>query len=207
LTTAYIVTHSEATHHVDGIVGGWHDSALTALGHRQAEAIANVLLERIEGRPTLYSSDLTRTRQTADAIATAFGVDVELSADLREASCGVAEGKPHRWLQERIVLPPNDGNRLDHRICEGAETRRETGARIYQFVDALLADPPTETIIVTHGFAMSFVVFAWLGIPIEHLQFARLPAQSGSITTVEWSDDWGDRNVLKLNETDHLATA
>jgi hypothetical protein len=52
---------------------------------------------------------------------------------------------------------------------------------------------------------MSFVVFAWLQIPLECLGFARLPAQSGSITTVNWSEDFGDRNVLKLNDTDHLA--
>lgn len=30
----YVVAHPEATHHVDGVVGGWHDSDLTAQGRR-----------------------------------------------------------------------------------------------------------------------------------------------------------------------------
>lgn len=32
----YVVTHTEATHHVDNIVGGWHDSQLTPNGKRAA---------------------------------------------------------------------------------------------------------------------------------------------------------------------------
>jgi probable phosphoglycerate mutase len=31
----YLVTHPEAQHHLDGIVGGWHDSDLTARGRLQ----------------------------------------------------------------------------------------------------------------------------------------------------------------------------
>jgi hypothetical protein len=42
----YIVTHAEATHHVDGLVGGWFDSDLTERGCLQAEAIAASLAAR-----------------------------------------------------------------------------------------------------------------------------------------------------------------
>lgn len=45
-----VVTHPEATHHVDGVVGGWHDSELTAQGRRQAEAIAQTLGRQLAGR-------------------------------------------------------------------------------------------------------------------------------------------------------------
>ncbi len=43
MTCIYLVTHAEATHHVDDIVGGWFDSALTERGHAQAQATAQVL--------------------------------------------------------------------------------------------------------------------------------------------------------------------
>ena len=32
MTRVFLVTHTEATHHVDGLVGGWFDSELTARG-------------------------------------------------------------------------------------------------------------------------------------------------------------------------------
>ncbi|SFJ45631.1 probable phosphoglycerate mutase [Nocardioides psychrotolerans] len=42
-----MVTHPEATHHVEGLVGGWFDSDLTARGHAEAELVAQALGERI----------------------------------------------------------------------------------------------------------------------------------------------------------------
>ncbi|WP_272948883.1 histidine phosphatase family protein [Kribbella capetownensis] len=81
----YLVTHPEAQHHVDGIVGGWHDSELTARGHHQAESIAEVLASRIGSRPVeVYSSDLRRASQAAEQIARRFSVEVRTDARLRE---------------------------------------------------------------------------------------------------------------------------
>ena len=49
----YLVAHGEAQHHVQGLVGGWYDSDLTELGHRQAQAIAGRLAERLAGAPSV----------------------------------------------------------------------------------------------------------------------------------------------------------
>lgn len=205
MPTLYVVTHAEATHHVEGRVGGWYDSELTALGHRHAESVATALRSRVNETPRIYTSDLKRALQTATPIAKVFSIDAILSPDLREAGCGVAEGKPTPWLEERIVLPPREGNRLDHRICEGAETRREVAARIYPFVDHVFASASDTVIIVTHGFALTFVISASLGIPLESLAHARYSAAPGSITTLEVDPEWGDRKLLSFNETSHLA--
>ncbi|MFI9771920.1 histidine phosphatase family protein [Streptomyces sp. NPDC052415] len=43
MRTLYVVTHPEATHHVEGVVGGWHDSQLTPVGVRAAVSIAQAL--------------------------------------------------------------------------------------------------------------------------------------------------------------------
>ena len=39
MRTIHVVTHPEATHHVEGRVGGWYDSDLTAVGKRDAAAV------------------------------------------------------------------------------------------------------------------------------------------------------------------------
>jgi probable phosphoglycerate mutase len=200
----YAVTHAEATHHVERRVGGWYDSELTPLGHSHAESIARELRSRLEGTPSIYTSDLKRAVQTAEPIADIFSAEPTLVSELREASCGVAEGKSSLWLEERIVLPPRQGNRLDHRICEGAETRREVATRIYQFIDRLIESTPDTAVVVTHGFALTFVISAWLGVPIESLGSARYGAASGSLTMLEIDPEWGDRKLVSFNETTHL---
>lgn len=39
----YVVTHPEATHHIEDRVGGWFDSELTGEGHVHAARIAEAL--------------------------------------------------------------------------------------------------------------------------------------------------------------------
>ena len=104
----YVVAHPEATHHVEGTVGGWHDSELTERGHAQAAAVAARLRELVplDADVEVFSSDLRRTVQTAVPIAELFGVTPTLMPDLREKSYGLAGGRPQVWLDERFVPPP-----------------------------------------------------------------------------------------------------
>lgn len=93
MRTLYVVTHPEATHHVEGVVGGWHDSQLTPGGVRAAATIAQALRARIpDGADVeLFSSDLQRTLRTANEVAEVFGVKPVLDRRLREKSYGEAE--------------------------------------------------------------------------------------------------------------------
>jgi probable phosphoglycerate mutase len=95
MRSIYVVTHPEATHHVEGVVGGWHDSGLTPVGRRAALSIAQALRTEIpDGTEVeLFSSDLQRTRRTAEEMAELFGVEPTLDRRLREKSYGEAGGK------------------------------------------------------------------------------------------------------------------
>lgn len=139
----YLVTHAEAQHHVDGVVGGWHDSELTARGRLQSDRIAEVLANRIGSHPVeVYSSDLRRASQTAERIARRFAVDVQLDARLRERSNGEADGRPQAWLAERRVPLPEYGDRPRHHDGPaGAETRLALVERLYPALDDILARP------------------------------------------------------------------
>lgn len=130
----YIVTHPEATHHVDGVVGGWFDSDLTERGSIQAEAIAASLATRIRGTSVeVFSSDLLRSRRAAETIAKRLGTSVTIDRDLREKSYGEAEGKDQSWLKERSIPLPEFGERLRHdEGIAGAETRMDLAIRAYR---------------------------------------------------------------------------
>ncbi len=203
MTTVYLVTHTESTHHLDDLVGGWFDSELTERGQRQAQAVAAALAQRCP-RALVYSSDLARATQTAAPIAAAYSVPVSMSADLRELSCGIAEGRPQSWLDARIQFPPGDASRIDHRIIEGAESRRDVAVRTARFVSGLLDPAPDTAVVVTHGFAASFVVAAWLGMPTEAAAYVEFEFSPGGITTLEMHKPWGNRTLSALNDTWHL---
>lgn len=206
MKTLYVVTHPQSVHHVEGRVGGWYDTGLTDLGHRQAEAIATRLTDLCAGRASgLISSDLLRCSETADIIGRQLKLTPRLTPDLREMSCGVAEGKPQAWLDTRRLPVPEEGGLDDTGGIQGAETRRQTGTRIYRAMDAILADPAECQILVTHGFALTFVIAWWIGMPIDSLGRVNFPVKSGSITHLAENAQWKSRAVVALGETAHLA--
>ena len=194
----FVVTHAQSEHHVQGVVGGWHDSELTELGHRQADAIAARIAELVAAaRARLYTSDLRRAVQTADPIAARLGVAARLMPDLREKSFGVAGGRPNAWLDQCWVPAGSDGDRLDHdEEIEGAETRRELLSRVYRAMDEILADPGERAIIVTHGFALTFVIAAWFRLPIEAAGWIGFRPNAGGITHLQQDERFGDRAHL-----------
>jgi probable phosphoglycerate mutase len=203
--TLHVVTHPQATHHVDGLVGGWYDSDLTPAGTEAAGRIAVALRTEIPADATveLYSSDLKRTKQTADVIGERFGLDPVLDARLRESRFGEAEGHPQsRW--DELFIPPADGDPMAHRVIPGAESKAELAQRMYAALDDLVGRPCEHQIVVTHGYAFSFLVAAWIKMPLEALGYALFKAPSGSITTLHEDDRYRGRLVLRLGDTRHL---
>ncbi|RDE10664.1 histidine phosphatase family protein [Pelagibacterium lacus] len=202
----FVVTHTEAAHHLENRVGGWFDSDLTHRGLQEAEAIAERLASLIgSGAVEIYSSDLRRASQTAAAIARRLGQTVQETSALREISYGVAGGKPQAWLDARYTPAPDD-NRLD---CDGgidgAETRRDVARRVFPFIDGVVRRRCEKQIIVTHGFTLSMVIAAWMKIPIDATGFLAFPAKSGSITHLRQDDFFRNRAVLFIGDRAHLS--
>jgi len=203
----YVVTHAQSKHHAEGLVGGWYDSGLTELGLRQASGIGQRIRELIpeDVSVELYASDLMRAYQTADPIARLMGVPIQTTADLREKSYGEAEGKPQIWLDERFVFPPKVGNRMDHwEGINGAETRRDIAKRIYRAMDRIVASLCSQQVIVTHGFALTFVVAAWIKMPLDNAGHIAVKPTSGGITHLFEDDVSYNRSIVSINETFHL---
>lgn len=217
----FVVTHPEATHHVDGLVGGWFDSALTERGLHAAERIAKSLqsdfgLGSVDGagdgaRPSagvrIVSSDLLRTRQTAEVIADALGVPVELERGLREKSYGVAEGRPQSWLDERFITPPSVGERMDHdEGIDGSETKLEWFTRVYAAMERLeestaaAAEDSLDLVIVTHGGSATPVIASWMRIPLTACAYAAFRVGSGSITVLTEDDHFHNRSLTVLGQ-------
>lgn len=207
MRTLYVVAHPEAEHHLSRVVGGWYDAELTDRGRAQATLIAAGLRALVAaGEPVqVYTSDLRRASQTAEAIAAELGAEPVYDERLREKSYGIAEGRPQAWLDERFVPPPATGDRMHHHEgVDGAETRYDVASRVYAAFDDILAVGCRHQVVVTHGFAHTFVVAAWINMPLESAGSVTFRSSSGGITVLQEDDYFHNRAVVTLSDTTHL---
>jgi probable phosphoglycerate mutase len=129
-----------------------------------------------------------------------------LLRDLREKSYGVAGGRPQSRLDERFVPPPAVGERLSHdEGIEGAETKLEPVTRVYRAVDCIRAGEGEQQVVVTHGSSLSWVVGAWLGLPIEACAHAAFRSSARSLTVLHKDGYFHNRTLHTLNDKSHLA--
>ncbi len=205
MKNVYIVTHTQSVHHIEKKVGGWYDTGLTEHGKDQAAKVAQSLKQRINTEPVnLFSSDLKRAAETAAIIGLAFKQNVIYDPNLRELSYGIAEGHEQAWLSKRISYKPTDGNRLDHRVCQNSESRREIGSRIEKSIAKILNEMNQNAIVVTHGFALTFVIMSWLKIPVSNMAYCNFSSNPGGITLLQEGDVFENRNVKYINNIEHL---
>jgi len=205
----YVVTHPQATHHVEGIVGGWHDSALTDLGERQAESIAEELAKRLDGSGDVetVASDLQRAHRTAEIVQGRVGGKLRIDPDLREKSYGEAEGRPTAWLKERQIPLPDRGERLRHdEGIAGAETRMDLARRAYAATQRLLASRVDNQVVVTHGGTATLLLAAWIDMPIGSAGRVQFALSSGGITQLSKNPRNHSHMIVRLNDVDHLAS-
>ena len=163
-----LVRHGETEWNAQGRMMGTAPIGLSDNGVRQARLLAERLKET--DLSAIYSSDMIRARDTADAIVAGRDLQVHLTADLRERGYGRWEGLTHREIQDRDPeefvqwrqgveqFTPPDGESLGDvvaRVSRLAETVRETYTG-----DQTIA-------LVGHGGSLITLVVSMLGVPLS----------------------------------------
>lgn len=181
---------------------GGTDPALSDIGREQAERAA----EALAGRGTIQhilASPLTRTRQTAAAVAERLGIEVTVEDGLIETDFGAWEGLTFGEVRERY---PDDLNTwLSDPEAEptgGGESFAATATRIAATRDKLVAAYAGRTVLlVTHVTPIKTFVRLALGAPPESL--FRMELSAASLSAVAYYAD-GNASVRLLNDTSHL---
>ena len=198
-----LVRHGESTWNAEHRIQGQLDPPLSDEGLRQAGHLAVRLAKRkFVG---FYSSDLTRARQTAGAVAARIGQEPELDPGLREVYLGEWEGLHTAELAERYpaaweswtVEPSWD-------LVPGGEGGREFEARVNGTLDRIIAlHPHGDVLVVTHGGVIQVALHRIVGRPSQGLFPFRI--QNTSISVIEKRS--GRFVISSVNDTGHLETA
>ncbi|MBL8437133.1 MAG: histidine phosphatase family protein [Zoogloeaceae bacterium] len=168
MTRICIVRHGETDWNVARRLQGHLDVPLNATGQAQAQTTAAHLAE--ETFTALYSSDLLRARQTAEALASAVGLPVTPEPRLRERRYGAFEGLTY---DEARAQYPQDYARFEDRDPDlafpgGGERLVDFAQRIETALLALADRHRGESILlVTHGGVLDIVYRLATGKPLE----------------------------------------
>ncbi len=169
----YYIRHGETDWNVAGRLQGRHDTALNAVGRRQAGACADILrdlLARDRRAPTdcaYVASPLKRARETMEIMRTALGLvrdDYLVDARLREIEFGEWEGLTLREVRARA--PQALAERERDKWCfapPGGESYADVAVRMRAWYAALAGD----AVVVAHG-GTARALIAALGIASPH---------------------------------------
>jgi broad specificity phosphatase PhoE len=191
--------HGETEANAKGLLLGRLDPPLNERGRTQAEALARAFAA---GAPpaTITSSPLCRTRETAEAIGAACGVEVEVDGRLVEVDYGVWDGHPFGALPAEMVRRW----RADpHFTPEGGESLADVRARVAGCASDLLARAAvagTPVVAVSHVSPIKAAVLWALDLPDTFSW--RLRLDTASITRITPGPD--GPVLLTFNETGHL---
>jgi broad specificity phosphatase PhoE/ribonuclease HI len=214
-TRLLLVRHGQTELSVQRRYSGRGEVALTALGERQAKAVAGRVAGIVAGTDgdtdtgtdaastPIVSSPLGRARQTAAAVADATGGVVEVHEGLVETDFGAwerltfaqaAQRDPDlhtRWLADP-ALPAPDGESFDavHR-------------RVRRVRDELIARVGGRTVIVV-SHVTPIKSLLRMGLDAGPSLLFRLHLDPASLSIVEFYPD-GNASVRLVNDTSHLA--
>lgn len=204
LTRICLVRHGETAWNAERRLQGHTDIPLNDTGLAQARATAESLSsQRFDAA---YSSDLTRARQTAAAIAERCGLAPTLDARLRERHYGSFQALTYDEARARF---PEDYHRFetrdpDFRFPQGGESLLEFAGRIGTTLEGIARSHPGGTVlIVTHGGVLDIVHRLATGKPLGAPRDFTIP--NAALNWIGWRDEaW---SLIAWAEQAHLGRA
>lgn len=171
-----LVRHGQTDANAAGLLLGQTDPPLNDAGRRQAEAVAARVAAYAPER--VISSPLLRTVQTAEVVAAACGLPVDVEHRLIEVDYGDYDGVPfaelpsdlvRRWRTEADFAPP------------GGESLASVGVRMARLAEEILVDLGRAPVVaVSHVSPIKAAVCWALGLP--DLASWRMRLDNASIT-------------------------
>ena len=205
-----LVRHGETDWNVARRLQGHTDIALNACGHAQAMQLALALKKSNLQFDVLYTSDLQRAADTANAIVECFNLPAIANGELRERHLGTLQGLTidEAPLAEPELWRAHIARELDHEMS-GGERIHQFSRRIRNTLEALRQKHLGKTILlVSHGGALDMMYRITTDQALDAERIAAVPNASLNWISHDgqsWKlDRWGDTSHLDGLALDNL---
>ena len=196
-TRVLAVRHGETAWNVDTRIQGQLDIPLNETGRWQAERLGAAIAD--EGVSAIYSSDLLRAHQTAQAIGRACSLPVVTDVGLRERHFGEFQGHTYKEIQARWPEESERWRKREPGFSPGVsgESLNVFFERCVSVATRLASAHPGETIVlVAHGGVMDCFYRAASRLDLQaarswqlgNASINRLLHTPGGFTLIGWSD-------------------
>jgi len=203
-TRLIVIRHGETEWNREKRMQGTTDTQLSDVGLSQAQALGR----RLAARPfrALYSSDLSRARDTARAIAEHTGIEIVADPRLQERRFGIFEGLVaaeivSRYPEEHARFSSRDP---DYEVPGGESARSFTRRCLGCLAEIADRHRGGEVVVVTHGLVLDALYRAANGL--DHGAPRPLPLINASINLFGYAagawrmELWGDVSHLAEHE-------
>jgi probable phosphoglycerate mutase len=211
-TLIWLIRHGETAWNTERRFQGHTDIPLNTTGRRQAAMLADRLTEAHDLAPfaAIYSSDLGRARETADAAARQIGQPTQIEAGLRERHYGVLSTlTPDEMAVQHPQAFQHWSERNVDYVLPGGESLRGFNARAMSTLTELAErHRGKQLIVVAHGGVLDCAYRAATGMDLSAKR--QHPLLNASINylryrTGRWTvDRWGDIAHLEQEAFDEL---
>lgn len=184
----WLVRHGQTDWNAAGRIQGHTPTELNAIGRQQAAALAGQLADKKFA--AIWSSDLPRASQTADALAKPHNLPVHFTPDLRERSFGQYEGASSDEIRAaRTALGlEQTGDLADWTGMPGIESNDTLWNRVAAFLQQLSSRyPDDDVLVVTHGGVLSRAIYRCLLIPDGTPR--HFPLSNGIVAILQYRTD------------------
>lgn len=203
----YIVRHGITEWNRQERMQGHSDIPLDAEGRIQAEKISCRLAEVRPKIQQVWSSDLSRAVETAEAIARPLGIAIATTPLLRETDLGEWEGLTREDIQARGEGDKLEAYRKDPYLHRppGGETLDSAWARMNRVLEDIRNSAPSLRIaIVGHGGSLRALIGNCLEMSPWTMRHISLDNASLSIIEESGSNEYRMIRLCLLNDVSHL---
>lgn len=193
----------------DGYRGGWSMRGLTDTGKNQVEILGNHLYNYSlqYNIKTIFSSDLTRAKETAQPISEKLDIKIEYIEDLREMNNGDLAGLQNDIANEKYPGLYFNSLAMDEKYPNG-ESPNEFFNRISRFLEELIEDMKagkfeSNVLLMTHGGVINIIYYIIKKLEWTN-QVISFPCNNTSLHCIEYFE--GGWQVIEENNYNHLAT-
>ncbi len=198
----FLLRHGESLGNQNRLHQGQADFDLTETGRAQAQALASRWQQEGRRFDQIITSPLKRAVQTAEILAAALELPVQVDSDWIEYDIGLHTGLEPTLAQERFPNPafmtPYD------RIGGTGESRWENFLRAGRAVLSLVNRPPGCYLVVSHGGFLNLVMYAVLGlVPHADFQGPRFSLRNTAFIHLRYSPKQHRWRLVRSNDHAH----